>query len=113
VVQFSRDRLSRLEYAAKFFISQAAFNDEAALYSDASSALGRFLPRFRNIIDNADGHMRDRNGRPFPPCIVMEKGESLDMWMQRKHAGVDMETGLQVWLYQCYRIRTAVINHAL
>lgn len=32
----------------------------------------------------------------MPPCICMEKGESLDIWMRRTQDGVDMITGLQV-----------------
>ena len=38
----------------------------------------------------------DRNGRPLPPCIVMEKGESLDKWVQRNNRDMDQFTCMQV-----------------
>ena len=47
-------------------------------------------------MDNADGKFVDGNGRPMPPCIVMEKGESLDMWVQRNKRAMDVFTCMQV-----------------
>eukprot|EP00892_Ulva_mutabilis_P003623 jgi/Ulvmu1/1632/UM113_0009.1 len=98
VIQFAKDRRTGLQYAVKFFLSHTAFVDETGLYTNTSTPLGPFLPALRNIVDGTaeaplllDGH-----GHPLPPCIVMEKGESLDMWMQRNRGGVDMITGLQV-----------------
>ena len=32
----------------------------------------------------------------MPSGIVMEKGESLDVWARRGESGIDMPTGLQV-----------------
>jgi hypothetical protein len=49
----------------------------------------------RNIVDNSDGAFVDGHGAPMSPCIVMEKGESLDLWSARTDDGVDMITGLQ------------------
>eukprot|EP00892_Ulva_mutabilis_P003618 jgi/Ulvmu1/1628/UM113_0005.1 len=98
VIQFAKDRNSGRQYALKFFLSHAAFAGEAALYTDRSSPLGPFLPQLRSIA-GAAGHeppVVDARARPLPPCIVMEKGESLDVWMQRNRDGVDMVTGLQV-----------------
>lgn len=37
----------------------------------------------RNIVDNEDGALVDPAGYPLPPCIVMERGESLDLYSQR------------------------------
>jgi hypothetical protein len=96
IVQFAQDRRTKIEYAAKFFVSAVAFADEAALYTDPDNPLGEFLPQLRNLVDNASGEMLDARGRPFPPCIVMEKGESLDVWRKRSRDGLDMVTGLQV-----------------
>eukprot|EP00892_Ulva_mutabilis_P008326 jgi/Ulvmu1/5866/UM025_0128.1 len=97
VVQFARDRRSDLPYALKFFLCESAFADEARLYTDPTTPLGRFLPRVRNIVEaGADAAVRDANGRPLPPCIAMEKGESLDLWMRRGADGVDFFTGLQI-----------------
>eukprot|EP00892_Ulva_mutabilis_P004011 jgi/Ulvmu1/1982/UM012_0144.1 len=98
VIQFAKDRRTRLLYAVKFFLFQTAFADECRLYTNPDNPLGQFLPALRNIADGSsiaplvvDGH-----GHPMPPCVVMEKGESLDVWMQRNRGGVDMITGLQV-----------------
>ena len=98
VIQFAKDRRNGQVYALKFFLSQTAFADEAALYTDRSSPLGFFLPQLRSIA-GAPGHeaaVADAHGHPLPQCIVMEKGESLDVWMKRNRGGVDMVTGLQV-----------------
>ena len=37
----------------------------------------------RNVVDNEDGELVDPGGHPLPPCIVMERGESLDLWSDR------------------------------
>jgi hypothetical protein len=37
----------------------------------------------RNVEDNLDRSLVDANGNPLPPCIVMERGESLDLWVGR------------------------------
>lgn len=34
-------------------------------------------------MDNKDGSVVDPQGNPLPPCIVMERGESLDIWSER------------------------------
>lgn len=88
-----------MHYAIKFFLSKGSFEDEVALYIDKSSPLGQFLPQLRNIAgaQGFDPPVLDREGNALPPCIVMEKGESLDVWMQRNHGSVDMVTGFQVW----------------
>jgi len=98
VIQFAKDRRSGLLYALKFFLSNTAFGDEVKLYTDQGNPLGHFLPQLRNVV-GAVGHgapVVDAHGQPLPPCIVMEKGESLDVWMKRNRDGMDMVTGLQV-----------------
>ena len=97
VVQIAEDVRSRREYAFKFFISPVAFEQEARLYEDPEQPLGRFLPELRCILDKSRGNeLHDRTGTPLPPCIVMEKGEALDLFTARSEDGLDMVTGLQV-----------------
>ncbi|NJR43227.1 MAG: phosphotransferase [Akkermansiaceae bacterium] len=80
----------------KFFLSHSGFVKETDLYLDSSKPLGRFLPQLHTIVDGADGNVvKDAFGRPLPPCIVMEKGEALDVWIE-KSGSLDMFTGLQV-----------------
>lgn len=88
--------MSKLEYAIKCFVSRAAFHDEVAQYTDTSSPLHHFIPKVQDVVDNGDGKFLDVNRRPMPPCIVVEKGESLDMWMQRNKLAMDMFACMQV-----------------
>eukprot|EP00892_Ulva_mutabilis_P011476 jgi/Ulvmu1/8700/UM047_0040.1 len=105
VIQFGVDRQTEAQWAVKFFLSARGFANEAALYRDPGSPLGPFLPLVRNIIgarDPADPlaaaeRILDAHGRPLPPCIVMERGESLDIWRTRNaHDGIDVFTALQI-----------------
>eukprot|EP00892_Ulva_mutabilis_P004372 jgi/Ulvmu1/2306/UM013_0154.1 len=81
VVQFAVGIANGVEYAIKLFASQSAFLAEADLYRNPT--LRAMLPEIRLITDNADGAFRDTRGHPLPPCIVMERGESLDQWSRR------------------------------
>ena len=96
IVQFATHVLSKVEFAIKFFASSAAFNDELAQYIDSASPLRVFLPKARDIVPNDDGAFVDARGHPMPPCIVMEKGESLDRWVQRNKRAMDPFTCMQV-----------------
>lgn len=97
VIQFAKDKQTHEEFAIKVFLSRRAFEDEARLYEADSCPLGHFLPQVRDIVPNRDAQLVDAAGSPLPPCIVMEKGESLDVWMLRSaDMGIDMVTGLQV-----------------
>ena len=118
MVQFAEDR-GGVEYALKFFLDREAFLTEARLYSacgtslqGASSAMSppqssasglqsgdgpelpqraaRFLPRVEAVSDSG----QDPLGSPLPPCIVMEKGESLQEWCNR--AQPDLFTAVAV-----------------
>ena len=95
-MQIAEDRSTRIEYAMKFFFSRPAFEHELALYMDRTQPLGAFLPEVHSIIDPLDSEFLDAAGVPLPPCIVMEKGESLDKWAASCTDGLDMVTGLQV-----------------
>jgi hypothetical protein len=37
----------------------------------------------RNIVDFKDESFTDPMGNVMPPCVVMERGESLDIWSER------------------------------
>jgi hypothetical protein len=94
VVQIAEHSDTRQLFALKFFLSRTAFEHERRLYEDPDQPLGRFLPELHFIADGGD--FKDRYGNTMPPCIVMEKGEALDMWATRSSGAVDMVTGLQV-----------------
>ena len=71
------------------------------------------MPAVRMIEANAEGRVRSRSGWPFPPCIVIERGESLDKWAERLKP--DFPTILQVRLHthsrQCSCERCTLIIH--
>lgn len=96
VVQIVEERNSRQDFAIKLFLSQVAFEQEKRLYVDPTLPLGGFLPKLRMIVESPGGGLVDAAGHPMPPCIVMEKGEPLDMWMKRGESSIDMVTGVQV-----------------
>ena len=48
------------------------------------------------VVSNEDGALLDAHGNALPPCIVMEKGESLDQWMKRNRRAMDPFTCMQV-----------------
>jgi hypothetical protein len=81
MVQFARGSLDGLDYALKFYISKNAFEVERSLY--AHPVLGPLLPKVVTSCKNDDNAECDPSGRPLPPFIVMEKGESLDEWSRR------------------------------
>ena len=95
LVQIAEDRSTRIEYAMKFFLSRPAFEHELSLYMDGTRPLGAFLPEVHSIVDPMETQFVDAAGVPLPPCIVMEKGESLDKWAASCSDGLDMVTGLQ------------------
>jgi hypothetical protein len=45
----------------------------------SASALSQVL----HVVHNRDGRLLDPWGYRLPPCIVMERGESLDLWSDR------------------------------
>lgn len=53
------------------------------------------MPATHAIVDNADGSVHASNGYVFPPCIIIERGESLDQWARRESER-DFVTTLQV-----------------
>ena len=73
-----------------------AFRQEKGLYVDASQPLGRFLPQLHSIAEGEASGLRDASGALMPPCIIMEKGEALDVWIANSGDNIDLFTGLQV-----------------
>jgi hypothetical protein len=73
-----------------------AFKQEKALYLEPSQPLGRFLPQLHSIAEGEEGGLRDAHGSLMPPCIIMEKGEALDVWIANSGISLDLFTGLQV-----------------
>lgn len=84
LIQFARRIHSREEFALKFFVSRTDYEAEAACYRSAH--LGSFMPTVERYVDNDDGLFRDHSGNAMPPCIVMERGESLRDRMKIAHA---------------------------
>lgn len=85
VVQFARDASTQESYAIKFFTRRAGFERERALYD--KPALRSMMPAVIDVVPNADGRYATPAGFVFPPCIVVEKGESLDEWATRIEPG--------------------------
>ena len=48
-----------------------------------TAAAAKFLPRVEALCEVGAAELVDPRGRPLPPCIVMEKGESLHDWSDR------------------------------
>ena len=85
---------SMLSPAAAHFAQHAAAGaaggDAPAAAARLSAAAARFLPKVEAVSDSG----LDARGRLLPPCIVMEKGESLHDWSDR--AQPDLFTALSV-----------------
>ena len=83
VVAFAVGVDDRLEYAIKFFVVHSSYIAERQLYE--TKLLGALLPKIEDVYDPAMSPSRllDRFGRKLPPCIVMERGESLNEWSRR------------------------------
>ena len=86
-------RVNGEEFAVKFYAGRSAFERERRLYMDP--ALRPMMPATRAVIGNYNGAVRGPNGYRFPPCIIIEKGESLKEWARRE-ARPDFITTMQV-----------------
>jgi serine/threonine protein kinase len=98
IVNFAVHTASKCEYAIKVFLSKAAFDAESSQYTNQASPLRQFLPRLHAVVDNSDGTLEDAHGHNLPPCIVTERGESLNLWVRRNRRAMDMFTCMQVLL---------------
>jgi hypothetical protein len=86
-------RVSGEKFAVKFYAVRNAFERERLLYMDP--ALRPMMPATRALIGNYNGAVCGPNGYRFPPCIIIEKGESLKEWARRE-AQPDFITTMQV-----------------
>ena len=82
VVQFARSTRDQGQYALKFFVAAKEFESEVDVYQN--SPLGKLLPKVEGMYDNKDAMLLDPSGNKLPPCIIMERGESLDEWSRRR-----------------------------
>lgn len=101
VVQFARGVHDGEEYAIKFFTHRPAFLCEFELYQNP--VLRNMMPAVTQIESNEDGRIRSTSGWPMPPCIMIERGESLDKWALRIKP--DFTTILQVLTHVCTRLQ--------
>jgi hypothetical protein len=92
VVQFVRDIHSEESFAVKFFFKRYAFEAELALYEDP--VLRSMMPATHGFVGNDAGEERTASGYAWPPCIIIERGESLQDWQRREDS--DFITTLQV-----------------
>ena len=89
VVQMAQCARTQSEYAMKFFVNQEDFEDERSMYLRSDGTISEHLaadlklPRHHIILDNQEQRLKDRDRNVLPPCIVIERGESLDLWSQR------------------------------
>ena len=63
----------------------AAASFHTAHTAQMPAAAAQFLPQVEVVCDGVSGELADPRGRPLPPCIVMEKGESLQDWNESAH----------------------------
>ena len=69
----------------RLFLRTQDFEEEAAQFRDP--VLRQVLPQLHHISDNADGAVRTTSGVPFPPFLVLERGQTLADWcMQPRKA---------------------------
>ena len=103
VVQFMRSARTEEAVAVKFFLSRKAFDAERELYK--VDVLRSMMPAIRLELSNADGAERNSRGYPWPPCIVIEKGESLQEWKAKTNPAfstiVDVRTRVATWTPLC------------
>ena len=109
-MQFASTPADNRVWAIKFFLSPTAFENESVLYAAhypelrsqlpvaaaeraaalkravqsagplrSAGASAKFLPRVELSV-GLHGGLMDPKGMPLPPCVVMEKGESLLEW---------------------------------
>ena len=106
VVAFATGVHGGLGHAMKFFAVRAAFDAEVALYH--SRALGPLAPIIDAVYDPdvTPDALSDRFGRALPPCIVMERGESLNEWSRRAKPDVFQAVAVRpsppaIWCSRC------------
>jgi hypothetical protein len=107
IVAFARSISDQGTYAIKFFMSPKDFRSEMAIYQD--SPLGKLLPRLEGMYDSEAG-LQDRQGHQLPPCIVMERGESLDEWSRRRKPDMWAAMPVRPRMHGCVLARCAALR---
>ena len=117
-------------YAACFPHIHSQVSDEVKARADATVCLGvdggtaaahmadvaaRFLPQVEAVCDGSAGELVDPQGRPLPPCIVLEKGESLHNWSDRAHPDLFTSLAVRTIKYACRRLGISLssLRHVL
>ena len=93
-VQIAEHTTTHVTYAMKFFLCPAAFQRAKTLYTDSSKPLGHFLPAMARM--HEVGELTGVHGDALPACIIMQPGESLDLYMRHKGHKLDLITCLKV-----------------
>jgi serine/threonine protein kinase len=102
VVQFAHHiSQANSEYAIKFYTQFDAFARERDLYMEP--VLRKMMPATHEFIGNEDKAIHMPDGYIFPPSIVIEKGESLDVWARREQH--DFITTMQVLCHIAERLQ--------
>ena len=96
VVQFMRSKRSDEAVAVKFFLSRTAFDVELELYG--VDVLRGLMPTVRLKVSNDDAAQRSSRGYAWPPCIVLEKGESLQEWKARAQPAFSTILDVRLWI---------------
>ena len=102
MVQIVANDETRAEYAVNFFLSEAAFAQDKALYHDASRPMGKFLPRLHSM--HEQGQLKDKRRHALPSCIIMERGVALDVWVAEAGGRLDTVGCLQVLSHVADRV---------
>lgn len=89
-MQLAHNALSGREVAVKVFATRAAFKTEAALLANTTSPLRVFMPAMLALHHNANGALQGAAGAPLPPCIVMDRGEPLDVFCHLRNPSRSM-----------------------
>ena len=108
VVQFMRSARTEEAVAVKFFLSRKAFDAELELYQ--VDVLRSMMPAIRLEMNNADGTERNSRGYPWPPCIVIEKGESLQEWKAKTKPAFSTVVDVRTLMATCTPFKYISMN---
>lgn len=100
VVQFMRSALSGEAVAVKFFLSRSVFDQETVMYNN--EVLKSMMPTTREVVPNSDGACMSSRGYQWPPCIILEKGESLQEWAQGDEARYSTIMDVRSFFITCF-----------
>jgi hypothetical protein len=111
IVQFASNTQDPRQYALKFFIAPEDYQAEANVYHNP--ALRTLLPRLEACIDNEDDVLVDPSGQRLPPCIIMERGESLDEWCHRHQPDMSAAVVVRSFSYTLYQTLALLLKYLM